>query len=78
MKKRNLIGVNLKKYRKLNNLSQRDFVAKLALLGLNMDQTSLCRIENSCREVYDYELIYFCKALNISLLDLFIDIDLDI
>ena len=40
MNKRNMIGDNLKKYRKLNNLSQRVFIFKLSLLGLNFDQAS--------------------------------------
>ena len=54
MDKKNLIGGNLKKYRELNNLSQRDFIVKLSLLGLNLDQASLVRIENYKRKVYDY------------------------
>lgn len=73
MRKRNLIGLNLKKYRTLNKISQRDFVAKLHLLGLDLDQTSLCRIETLSREVYDYELLYFVKVLNIDIKDLFND-----
>lgn len=71
MDKRNLIGGNLKKYRQFNNLSQRDFIIKLSLLGLNLDQASLARIETYKREVYDYELLYFAKALNIKIYDLY-------
>ena len=71
MDKRNLIGGNLKKYRQLNNLSQRNFIVKLSLLGLNLDQSSLARIETYKREVYDYELLYFSKVLNIKIEDLF-------
>lgn len=73
MDKKNWIGGNLKKYRELNNLSQRDFVLKLALLGLNLDQASLVRIENYKRKVYDYELIYFSKVLNIKVENLYED-----
>lgn len=76
MVKRNLIGLNLKKYRTLNKISQRNFVAKLHLLGLDLDQTSLSRIETLNREVYDYELLYFIKILNIDLKDLYEDIDI--
>lgn len=71
MDKRNLIGGNLKKYRQLNNLSQRNFIVKLSLLGLNLDQSSLARIETYKREVYDYELLYFSKVLNIKIEDLY-------
>lgn len=75
MKKRNLIGTNLKKYRKLQNLSQENFVAKLSLMGFNLEQSVLSRIERHNREVYDYELFYFAKILNITINDLYKDID---
>ncbi|WP_338558434.1 helix-turn-helix transcriptional regulator [Paraclostridium sordellii] len=71
MKKRNLIGTNLKNIRKHNNLSQEQLIAQLNLLGLDLDRTSLSRIENHNREVYDYELVYFSKALKVSKLYVF-------
>lgn len=71
MDKRNVIGGNLKMYRELNNLSQRNFIVKLSLLGLNLDQASLARIETYKREVYDYELLYFAKVLNVKIEDLY-------
>lgn len=76
MKKRNLIGINLKKIRIFNGLSQEQLVARLNLLGLDLDRTSLSRIENQNREVYDYELVYFSKALKVNIIDLYDDIDL--
>ncbi|MEG2867897.1 MAG: helix-turn-helix transcriptional regulator [Terrisporobacter sp.] len=77
MKKRNIIGDKLKKYRTLNNLSQRAFITKLSLCGLNLDQATLARIETHNREVYDYELLYFSKVLHIDINDLYEDVDLD-
>lgn len=74
MKKRNVIGHNLKFWRKKNKISQEQLAAKLHLLGLNLDRSAISRIESFSREVYDYEIVYFCNALNISLLDLYIDI----
>jgi transcriptional regulator with XRE-family HTH domain len=76
MKKRNWIGSNLKKIRILNGLSQEQLIAQLNLLGLDLDRTSLSRIENQNREVYDYELVYFSKALKVNIVDLYDDIDL--
>ena len=58
---RNLIGSNLKKLRKLSNISQEEFVAKLSLIGFELDRTSLSRIENQNREVYDYE----CRGIRL-------------
>lgn len=77
MKNRNIIGENLKYYRKINKLSQEKFIGKLHLSGLDLDRTSLSRIENLTREVYDYELIFFSKILNISILDLYKNIPTD-
>ena len=76
MKKRNWIGSNLKKIRILNGLSQEQLIAQLNLLGLDLDRTSLSRIENQNREVYDYELVYISKALKVNIVDLYDDIDL--
>lgn len=73
MNKRNLIGENLKKYRESKNLSQRAFIAKLNLIGLNLDQSSLARIETFKREVYDYEVVYFSEVLKIDIKDLYFD-----
>ena len=75
MEKRNLIGTNLKKYRKLQNLSQENFVAKLNLVGFSLEQSVLLRIEGHSREVYDYELLFFSKVLNIDINYLYKDID---
>lgn len=76
MKKRNLVGANLKKIRLRNGLSQEQLIAQLNLLGLDLDRTSLSRVENQNREVYDYELVYFSKALKINIVDLYDGIDL--
>ena len=76
MSKRNLVGANLRKARLSNGLSQEQLIAQLNLLGLDLDRTSLSRIENQNREVYDYELVYFSKALKINIVDLYDDIDL--
>ena len=70
MQRRNLIGNNLKTFRKQKGISQEMFVAKLNLIGLDLDRTSLSRIENYNREVYDYELVYFSQVLEIDIADL--------
>lgn len=72
MEKRNIIGRNLKFWRKQKGFSQEQFAAKLHLLGLNIDRSAISRIESFSREVYDYEIVYFCIALKIGILDLYI------
>lgn len=70
MKKRNIIGQNLKFWRKKRGLSQEKLANKLHILGLNLDRSAISRIESFNREVYDYEMIYLCKALDINIAEL--------
>lgn len=71
MNKRNVVGGNVRSLRIKLGLSQEQFVAKLNLIGLDLDRTSLSRLENYNREVYDYELVYFSKVLQVSILELY-------
>lgn len=74
--KRNFIGKNIKKFRIDRNLSQENLTGKLNILGLNIDRSALSRIENQQRELYDYEIFFFSKALGINVELLFKDIDI--
>ena len=62
----NIIGTNLKKFRKEKNLSQSDLCTKMQLLGVNMYIADIYEIENNKRLVKDFEVKAFCLALNVS------------
>lgn len=64
---RNLFGDIIKNKRVILNLSQEELVAKLNLLGLEINQSDLSRIESFKRPLYDYELYCFCKVLDIDI-----------
>ena len=66
----NVIGENLKFYRKQNNLSQYELVRDLNLLGINMHKNDIHLIESNKRTVKDYEIWGFMKVLNINFEDL--------
>lgn len=66
----NVSGQMIREYRESAELSQEQLAAKLQLLGHNINQKAVSRIETGCRVVPDFELIYFSKALNVSVLDL--------
>lgn len=72
MNQRNIIGHNIKHYRKLNKLTQEELVAKLNLMGINIDRPMISRIENQSREITDIEILAFAKALKVTIDDLFI------
>lgn len=72
---RNLFGDIIKNKRVILNLSQEELVAKLNLIGLEINQSDLSRIESLKRPLYDYELYCFCKILDINI-DQFISYDI--
>lgn len=76
MKKRNIIGENLKLLRVEKGLSQEQLANKLHLLGLNLDRSAISRIERYSREVYDYEISYFAAALDVNIINFYKDINI--
>ena len=71
----NVIGDNLRKYRKEKHLSQADLTMELNLLGINLHKNDVYMIENNKRTVKDYEIRGFIKILNITFDDLFAGIE---
>lgn len=71
MKKRNIIGDNVRRLRKKQKLTQEELTAKLQTVGLDIDRPMLTRIELKQREVYDYEVLGIANALNIPIEELF-------
>ena len=67
----NVIGKNLRKYRKEKHFSQADLMKDLNLLEINMHKNDIYMIEANKRTVKDYEIWSFMKVLNISFEDLF-------
>lgn len=73
--KLNIIGKNLKKFRELRGLTQRELSQKLELYGLTIYHTDIHNIEHGNKTVRDYELKGFCLALNITFDDIYEDTD---
>ena len=71
----NVIGNNLRKYRKEKHLSQADLTMELNLLGINLHKNDIYMIENNKRTVKDYGIWVFIKVLNITFDDLFAGIE---
>lgn len=67
----NLVGRNIKKYRKLNKMSQQKLSNQLELLGVYVCRGSISRIEDMSRTVTDIELFAIAKVLHVSVIDLF-------
>ena len=73
--KSNVIGKNIKKYRELRNLTQRELSNKIALLGIDIYHSDISQIENQKLMLKDFEIIAFCKVLGVTYDQLFEDTD---
>lgn len=62
----NIVGDNIRKYRESRGLSQRELSNKLNLLGINLYNSDISRIESQTLFIRDYEQKAICKILNIS------------
>ena len=71
----NMIGRNVRKYRKLRNMSQQLLSDKLETMAIYICRGSVSRIEDMTRTVTDIELYGLSKVLNVSIEDLFADND---
>ncbi|MBQ8739241.1 MAG: helix-turn-helix transcriptional regulator [Clostridia bacterium] len=66
----NLIGNNVKKYRKKRHISQQTLSNLLELMGVYVCRGSISRIEDRSRTVTDIELFAIAKALRVEISDL--------
>ncbi len=73
--KSNVIGKNIKKYRELRGFTQRELSNKIALLGIDIYHSDISQIEHQKLLLKDFEIIAFCKILNVSYEQLFEDTD---
>lgn len=73
--KSNVIGRNIKKYRELRGLTQRELSNKIALPGIDIYHSDISQIENQKLLLKDFEIIAFCKVLNVSYEQLFENTD---
>ncbi|MGE6579126.1 helix-turn-helix domain-containing protein [Paenibacillus xylanexedens] len=64
---KNIIGSRVVAIRKSKGIKQREFLARLQTLGLDISQTSLSRLEGQYRLVQDYEVVVIAKALDVSI-----------
>ena len=67
----NMIGDQVKKYRKARKMSQQSLSNKLELLGVYICRGSVSRIEDKSRTVTDIELFALAVVLGVSVNDLF-------
>lgn len=63
---KNIVSKRVKLERIKAGLTQSQLAAKMQVLGVNIDQQMISKIENNLRFVTDYELACICEILNVS------------
>lgn len=69
----NYCGLRIAALRKEAGLSQRALADRLQLIGLDIDKNAVQRIESGQRFLTDIELLFFRRALDVALEQLFPD-----
>jgi len=67
---RNIVGAKVARLRKEQHIKQKDFVARLQSMGMDISDTSMSRLEGQTRLVQDFELPCLAQALGISIEEL--------
>lgn len=63
----NTSGSSIRELREAAGWSQEQLAGHLQLLGLNLNQKAISRIETGDRVVPDFELLFFSKVFHVSL-----------
>ncbi len=68
---KNSIGKNVEALRKAKGIKQKDFIAQLQVLGLDINPTSYSKLEGQLRAVTDMEIYTIAKVLGVKMEELF-------
>ena len=68
---KNIIGANVTKLRKLNMMSQKELAINMQLLGVEMNFSSLSKLEGQTRVATDKEILAIAKIFDIRIDELF-------
>lgn len=71
---KNIVGSRISALRRRKNLrvTQEELVARLQMMGVDIDQSALSRIENGERQITDIELLAVAHALGVEVAVVFV------
>jgi transcriptional regulator with XRE-family HTH domain len=67
---KNIVGLKVVETRLKQGIKQKDFLAQLQVLGMDISATSLSRLEGQYRLVQDFEVVILAEALGITVNEL--------
>ena len=72
----NIVGKNIERLRKERGIKQKDFIAKIQVMGCDMNPTSYSKLEGQLRSATDMEIYTIARVLDVPMKSLF-DVDTD-
>jgi transcriptional regulator with XRE-family HTH domain len=63
---KNIVGSKIVTIRNKRGIKQKDFLAQLQVLGMNISATGLSRLEGQHRLVQDFEVVILAKAVGLT------------
>jgi transcriptional regulator with XRE-family HTH domain len=73
VRRKNIIGLNIRQARKDANMTQMELAGQLQLLGIRIDRATIAKIELGIRPLSDIEIIAISKVLTINVNELFVE-----
>ena len=67
----NLVGKNIERIRKQRGFKQKDFIARMQIMGCDINPTSYSKLEGQVRSATDKEIFVIAKILEVSMEELF-------
>ena len=67
----NIVGRNVERLRKQRGIKQKDFVAKIQVMGCDMNPTSYSKLEGQLRIATDREIYAISRVLDVPIEALF-------
>lgn len=67
----NMVGRNVERLRKSKGIKQKDFVAKMQVMGCDINPTSYSKLEGQVRSATDVEIFVISKILDVKMEELF-------
>jgi len=67
----NMVGKNIEKLRKEKGIKQKDFIAKIQVMGCDINPTSYSKLEGQVRSATDKEIFVIAKILGVPMEALF-------
>lgn len=71
----NMVGKNIERLRKERGIKQKDFIAKMQVMGCDMNPTSYSKLEGQIRSATDREIYTIAKLLGVPMESLFSPLD---